>query len=599
MSSRYSSLLRCSRLGLVAAVALTGLSVAACGGGNSPAPTKPVGQDDAGEDSGTTVRRDAGSMSMKDAGREEVDSGSPFHRDAGHDSGTSGKADAGDAGSGGDIDMHPIPAPDTWKCAKAIWSDGYCDCGCGATDSDCVGQSCIEPGCINQNCDACYTTELAWKPCTPAPNPSDWSCSPESQRDGICDCGCTVADGDCRGNGCTDPGCWRAACEMRHDSDGMTLPDQRPPLAWACASASWGGGDGCDCGCGAPDPDCQSQNYCTQAKCNNTECSICHDSAGRIVTCSDALSSWTCDPQRFGSNDGCDCGCGTPDPDCAEQGCVEQGCATDACKRCTSTDFASDRLVGCAPPQWTCDPGHYGTGDGCDCGCGIADPDCGMGNGCTGVGCQNDKCDYCHTGPTDSFSDYQICMGWTCGTTNDPAWNEASCDCGCGKPDPYCRVTNRFACSEPGCKTATCEYCTNTTGNRAQCDGPQWASSGTCGRSLYGLDGKCDCGCEAIDPDCGKDEGCAAPFCAGTGCEVCHGSGSRLATCYTWTCPKESYGDGKCDCGCGAPDPDCKGVGCTEPGCRGDKLVTDAGVIDDVCRPDGCHDPFGRNVACP
>ncbi len=29
-----------------------------------------------------------------------------------------------------------------------------------------------------------------------------------------------------------------------------------------------------------------------------------------------------------------------------------------------------------APPEWTCDPNFYDTNDGCDCGCGAFDPDC-------------------------------------------------------------------------------------------------------------------------------------------------------------------------------------------------------------------------------
>jgi hypothetical protein len=183
-----------------------------------------------------------------------------------------------------------------------------------------------------------------------------------------------------------------------------------------------------------------------------------------------------------------------------------------------------------------------------------------------------------------------MCNGWTCGTADDAAWKEDKCDCGCGKPDPRCRAVDRIGCTESGCKTATCQFCNSTGAARAECDGPKWSSEGTCGRRNYGLDGKCDCGCGAIDPDCGQDEGCSDPYCAAKGCEVCHGSGTQLATCYTWTCATEAYGDGKCDCGCGAPDPDCSGLGCSEPGCRGQ---------NDVCKPDGCHDPFGRSVTCP
>ena len=584
--------MRCSRSGhtslqLTAAMVLAYL-VAACGGDDTGTTVKPPEQIDAGEDSGMQTSKDAGQKPpvKVDAGHK-TDSGNPFPKDAGHDSGPKQVQDTGP----GEIDFDPGPAPDTWTCAKALWHDGYCDCGCGVVDSDCPGTSCTELGCIAQGCDACYTLEKAWKPCELAPDPADWSCSMSEQTDTQCDCGCTVPDVACGGSGCTEPGCWRSACQARHAPDGSPLSPTTPPMTWTCPSAAWGGGNGCDCGCGAPDPDCSSSHICNSPLCYETECTVCHDNTGRTVPCDNALRNWKCDPQRYGSGDGCDCGCGTADPDCGtDNGCTSYGCRADACNRCTDTALTEDRLVGCAPAQWTCELSHYGTHDGCDCGCGIADPDCGSGNGCTDSACQNDKCDYCHKGSSDGPADYQICNGWSCGTTDDAAWKNAECDCGCGKPDPYCRLTERVGCTDSGCKTATCEYCNSTGNARAQCDGPKWSNLGTCELKNYGLDGKCDCGCGAIDPDCAADEGCTTPYCAAKGCEICHGSGTKLTTCYEWTCAKEAYGDGKCDCGCGAQDPDCSGLGCAEPGCSGSNAV---------CEPDGCHDPFGRVVACP
>lgn len=46
-------------------------------------------------------------------------------------------------------------------------------------------------------------------------------------------------------------------------------------------------------------------------------------------------------------------------------------------------------------PIWSCDPGYNGTNDGCDCGCGVADPDC-AGGGCTTAGCGGAACQYCY-----------------------------------------------------------------------------------------------------------------------------------------------------------------------------------------------------------
>lgn len=35
------------------------------------------------------------------------------------------------------------------------------------------------------------------------------------------------------------------------------------------------------------------------------------------------------------------------------------------------------RISPCAPPEWICPKEYYARGDGCDCGCGAPDPDCG------------------------------------------------------------------------------------------------------------------------------------------------------------------------------------------------------------------------------
>ena len=39
------------------------------------------------------------------------------------------------------------------------------------------------------------------------------------------------------------------------------------------------------------------------------------------------------------------------------------------------------------PPGWTCRAEYYGAADGCDCGCGVIDPDCADG--------MVASCDYC------------------------------------------------------------------------------------------------------------------------------------------------------------------------------------------------------------
>ncbi len=105
------------------------------------------------------------------------------------------------------------------------------------------------------------------------------------------------------------------------------------------------------------------------------------------------------------------CPAGLTDCDGVCRDLTSDGDACGACGRSCGAD-AHCEGGGCVrdevepiedpPPDpqafWTCDPGWYGTGDGCDCGCGIADPDCG-GPGCLAPDCCTifvcNGCDYC------------------------------------------------------------------------------------------------------------------------------------------------------------------------------------------------------------
>ncbi len=116
-------------------------------------------------------------------------------------------------------------------------------------------------------------------------------------------------------------------------------PDPGPvPSAWTCAPAEYGDGAVCNCGCEAGDPDCDSP---TQATCDVDACR-----PGFIVDATDtrycipggepvdggpgaAPADWVCDESWFGSADGCDCGCGVVDPDC-ESGSID-ACSTNSC----------------------------------------------------------------------------------------------------------------------------------------------------------------------------------------------------------------------------------------------------------------------------
>lgn len=114
---------------------------------------------------------------------------------------------------------------------------------------------------------------------------------------------------------------------------------------------------------------------------------------------------WSCPAQYYNSDDGCDCGCAVPDPDCEGsaasdcQYCDDTGsCAVNGCEEINPTDNttcvegeggASGGGSGedSVPEGWSCPAGYFGADDGCDCGCGVADPDC-SGSG-------SDVCEYC------------------------------------------------------------------------------------------------------------------------------------------------------------------------------------------------------------
>jgi hypothetical protein len=100
------------------------------------------------------------------------------------------------------------------------------------------------------------------------------------------------------------------------------------------------------------------------------------------------LADWTCAPSSYDGGDGCDCGCGALDPDCVGDSvglcdtCDNAGsCATDldathTASSCYGIDLSHNWQCDASTPAWTCAPLAYGSGNACDCGCGIQDIDC-------------------------------------------------------------------------------------------------------------------------------------------------------------------------------------------------------------------------------
>ena len=230
--------------------------------------------------------------------------------------------------------------------------------------------------------------------------------------------------------------------------------------------------------------------------------------------------AWSCDDAAYGDGR-CDCGCGAPDQDCTQQDLAH----CEVCNRAGSCNLAdcpgridpTDVTTCLAPPAgWTCTPSTYGDGKQCECGCGIRDPDCPDGD--------VTSCDDCLAAGS--------CANGLCPSSIVPGDNAR--------------------CAVP----------------------PRW----TCAASLYG-DGVCHCGCGVVDVDCpdataASCQVCDASSCSPLECAVEPNDNAHCATPpFTWQCSPRLYGDGsRCDCGCGAIDPDCASSGvdacdrCDDPG---------------------------------
>ncbi len=226
--------------------------------------------------------------------------------------------------------------------------------------------------------------------------PSEWSCDRAFfGRENGCDCGCATRDPDC-GNAQERKACNRAntlgscsratgwgllAVDLNDNTKCITAPD-----GWNCAPAYYGDGT-CHCGCGVRDADCVDDSAGACQVCGVQGSCSAYDWAppceaiapGQNSVCvAEPVSGWTCSPSHYGSADGCDCGCGIRDPDCTTDGVEEcERCSAEgACSHFGGCGLVSERNNSrCRAEVWTCDPGKQQDGI-CDCGCGVLDGDC-------------------------------------------------------------------------------------------------------------------------------------------------------------------------------------------------------------------------------
>ncbi len=221
----------------------------------------------------------------------------------------------------------------------------------------------------------------------------------------------------------------------------------------------------------------------------------------------------TCPASQIGTNDGCDCGCNVVDPDCPSPTMLSN-CRWNNCMNDTQPDPADpSRCIPIpVPAGWTCSANSYANDNDCTCGCGAFDDmECTMP--LTVAKCSSQH--GCPSGQSPDPADLTKCIaspaGWTC------SWKAyldgaGQCTCGCGIADPGCPASARLAdCDFDGCPSNQSPDPTALT--TCMTNAPQ--DSWTCANSLLYDGSTCDCGCGAVDPDCGTSPTAAT-------CDVVH-----------------------------------------------------------------------------
>ncbi|HWB76678.1 MAG TPA: hypothetical protein VG755_17050 [Nannocystaceae bacterium] len=224
-----------------------------------------------------------------------------------------------------------------------------------------------------------------------------------------------------------------------------------------------------------------TENPESSSSSNGTESSSSSSAMESSSSDTGMMGVWNCDPDYYGTDDGCDCGCGIPDPDCADGDigtcvyCNDPGACNiwDCPGTIDPNDTANCAPVEGVPDEWTCNPQFYGDGT-CDCGCGAVDSDC--------ADASVDSCEVCaedgSCGNGDCPGNIDPMDNSTCVPNMGDPWGDCLNDgmtdvtANCAEEESTCIIDNGMpatvgVCAELGCTTDADCYDMPGTGTAA------------------------------------------------------------------------------------------------------------------------------------
>ena len=461
-----------------------------------------------------------------------------------------------------------------WACNPAVYDSGDgCDCECGCWDPDCSDPAqkvynchddeiCAEPGVCESGAEFCPGYEGSSECCT-TEDPCDWA------GDDYCDCSgfCGWDEVDCSAG---DKSALCEPCETEDDCEAGGL----------CVSFE-GTPDDLFCGQDCSDSECPEGYACFPEYANGDPLFQC---APTSLDCDnvgpETCDGWICNPDHYGSGDGCDCECGCWDLDCDDPAEPVLNCGdAEECLwpgECGSAAEPCPGYMGESSCCYTDDPCEWAGDAFCDCegACAWDSADCDSKAG---------LCEPCET--SDDCQEGGLCLHYNA-TPEDEFCGQDCSDSGC--PEGY-------TCFPETSQGDPLFQCAPTSGDCKDV-GPVICDGWTCNEDFYGAGDGCDCDCGCWDPDC-DDPGQSVYGCDEN--ELCLPPGECvcLPQCDGQQCGGDGCGGSCGDCAPGMEcveglcEPDDKGLclGSGEPSFEGCEVVASY---------EGCCDEFGRLLWC-